>query len=269
MTTFLRLVMALLLSGASALGLAANEVRLLKAESVVDQHYASNAQSPRFDVLVANLAFQKQVFIHLKTGSGQWRDVPLSYNRPAGSGYEVWSGTYSNLDPATGAILPPFDPEFVVKYVVNGQTFWDNNGGANYRMGRNSGTLLAGANVYEGWYRPLASTLGGNFYGFATVRNIAFNKAVTVLYTTDNWATTRRAAATFASNFWTFSPTGVRSSAPNPGLNGFEEWNYTLNVGSARRVEYAIRYDVEVSGTTRTYWDNNFGQNYVVTLNPQ
>lgn len=269
MNAFVRLVLALVFGCAASLGLAANEVRLLKAESVVDQHYASNAQSPRFDVVVANLAFQKQVFIHLKTGSGQWLNVPLSYSRPANNGYEVWTGTYYNLDPATGAILPPFDPEFAVKYVVNGQTYWDNNGGANYHMGRNSGSLLIGSNVYEGWYRPNAYSLGGNFSGWVTVRNIAFAKNVSVVYTTNNWASTRTANATFASNFWLFAPNGVRSNAPNPGQNGFEEWNYTLNVGSATRVQYAIRYNVVVNGVTRTYWDNNFGRNYEVSLTPQ
>lgn len=269
MNAFVRLVLALVFGCAASLGLAANEVRLLKAESVVDQHYASNAQSPRFDVLVANLHYVKQVFVHLRTGSGRWIDVPLAYSRPANNGYEVWTGTYNNLDPANGSILPPFDPEFVVKYVVNGQTYWDNNGGANYRMGQNSGTLLVGSNVYEGWYRRDAYSMGGRFTGWVTVRNIAYAKNVTVVYTTNRWATTRTAAASFASNFWTFAPTGVRSNASNPGQNGCEEWGYTLDVGNATRLEYAIRYNVVVNGVTRTYWDNNFGRNYVVNLTPQ
>jgi spore coat protein U-like protein len=43
--------------------------------------------------------------------------------------------------------------------------------------------------------------------------------------------------------------------------SGNEVWAIQAAVGTARRVEYALFYDVN----GQQFWDNNFGRNYVLT----
>lgn len=236
---------------------AAGEVKLLKVNSIFSS-YRGPWLRGSFEAIVANLAYAKQVHIHYKKTDGTWGDYALAYNRPASAGKEVWSANFTNT--SGGIDLPGVgEPiEFAVKYTVNGATHWDNNGGANYRIRQDGGTILVGSNVYNAILSPtLANTT--TVYGYVTVKNIAPTKSVQIVYSLDNWATTRTVPATFSSSFWS----GAYSSAPNPNTYGFEEWNYAIPVGTtATQLQYAIQYTV--NGVT--YWDNNFGRNYTTTI---
>lgn len=236
---------------------AADEVKLLKVNSIFST-YKGPWLRGNFEVLVANLAFSKQVHIHYKKTDGTWGNFPLAYNRPASAGKEVWSAYFSNTasqSDLSGATEPI---EFAVKYQVNGATYWDNNGGANYKIKQDGGTILVGTNVYNATYSPTVANTN-TVSGYVTVKNIAPTKSVQVHFTTNNWATVQIANATFNPSFWS----GGYSSAPNPNTYGFEEWSYALPVGNtATQVKYAIKYTV--NGVT--YWDNNFGQNYTTTI---
>lgn len=254
----LLLVLASVMSLASLSVVAANEVQLLRAHSTVSSRYGMSVQQPRFDVLVANLSYAKQVYVHLKKFDGTWVDVPLAFNRPADNGREVWSGAYMNSD-QNGLTFKTWDLEYSIKYLVNGQTYWDNNGGKNYVLARDSGNFLkSGINAFYGDYQPSVRAYGTQFSGSVTVRNIAYSKQIKVIYSTDGWLTTKTAFATFNPWIWA----GAYSSATNPNQYGFEEWNYTLEVGNANQVEYAIAYITN----GQTYWDNNFGRNYKTVL---
>lgn len=257
MKKILSLFVALFLSAFSFASQAANEVQLLRAHSIVSTRYGMSIQQPRFDVLVANVAYAKQVFIRLKKFDGHWVDVPLAFSRPADAGREVWSGTYNNSD-LQGLTFKTWDVEFSVKYVVNGQTYWDNNGGKNYLLARDSGNVLKGVNVLHADWQPATSAYHGQFYGTVTVKNIAYNKQVRVVYSTDGWKTSKTAFATFNPNLWA----GSYSTASNPNAYGFEEWNFALDVGTATQVDYAIAY----TANGATIWDNNFGRNYKTIL---
>lgn len=225
---------------------AAGEVSLLKVQTTFTFSRQAN-YSGRFEAVVANLGYQKQVYIHIKQKNGTWTDLPLSYNRPASAGKEVWLATYYGL-PTDAASL-----EFAVKYQVNGQTFWDNNNNANYKAESISGTQLVGTPVYAGEDRR---NFDSNFLrGAVSLKNLGFAKQVNVIYSTNNWATTQTAAATFSSDYWS----GL--SITNPNAYGFEEWTFALDVGTATQVAYAISYTVN----GQTYWDNNFGHNYTLT----
>ncbi|MNP74607.1 putative phosphatase regulatory subunit [compost metagenome] len=92
-----------------------------------------------------------------------------------------------------------------------------------------------------------SSTLSnGEFNGTIYVKNLNPTKTVKVTYSTDNWATTQEAFATYNGSLNNF--------------NSVERWSYSFNVPGAADVKYAISY------TTggQTYWDNNYGQNYEV-----
>jgi hypothetical protein len=140
--------------------------------------------------------------------------------------------------------------EFVAKYTVNDTTFWDNNGGMNYTFpqafdefvalsGNNYKVVLATAFLAG---TALEVTLG--------VQNLAFNKVVGILFTTDNWATVQTAHGNFTSTM----------------KSGLEVWHVTAAIGSATEVKLAVFYRVLGS----EYWDNNFSRdNKVTPSNPQ
>ena len=256
MNKYLNLALAAVCLFASSMASAANEVQLLRALSVIMHGEGLSYQQPTIDAVVANLSPVKQVFVHLKTATGTWTDIPMSYSRPAGAGQEVWTANAS----AIGFGYSVNDLNFALKYVVNGQTYWDNNKGSNYFVAADGGSYLGSVNVYDGSYRPQLGLYCQNpiIYGTVTVRNIAYAKAVTIVYSTDNWKTTHTSAATYSAAYWQDNT----SNASNPNQYGFEEWSYTVNVGSATQLQYAVSYSVN----GQTYWDNNFGQNYTVNI---
>jgi len=255
LVTLMALVLA---SGAHA----ADEIKLLRSQSIVSTHYGLSMQSIRFETLVKNLAYAKEVYVRMKKPDGSWVDVALAYNRPADNGREVWSGSYADYS-GYALTYQTWDLEFALRYKVSGQEYWDNNGGQNYKQAKDSGSLLVGANVLGQLYTPSSSysSSGGVFYTSVTLKNLSPNKQVKVVYSTDGWQTTKTAWGSFNSTYWY----GAYSGAANPNQYGVEEWNIQLAVGSATHVDYAIAYLVN----GQTYWDNNFGQNYGLQLIPQ
>eukprot|EP00123_Amoebidium_parasiticum_P009164 comp19293_c0_seq1/m.22134 comp19293_c0_seq1/g.22134 ORF comp19293_c0_seq1/g.22134 comp19293_c0_seq1/m.22134 type:complete len:255 (-) comp19293_c0_seq1:270-1034(-) len=103
--------------------------------------------------------------------------------------------------------------------------------------------------------RPDETQLGG----YVVLKNLAVDKRVDVVYTVDNWATVRTAAARYSKDQWM----SWYSSANNPNTinGGNETWYFTLDVGNAPAVQLAVRY--QTAG--REFWDSNFGKNYHVS----
>ena len=245
------LTVAVLFVGLSAApALAAGEVRLLKAFSAVSTKYGISQQTVQFTLVVQNLAYEKQVAIHMKGVSGEWFDLPASYAGPAEDGFEQWK--ISTSFPTTE---PLRDLEFVAKYTVNGQTYWDNNNGQNYFLGKNDGTLLNGTNILVSSAYLRAD---GTLDVAVDVRNLAYEKTVTVVYTTNDGATWHNASASYASGY-----TYGYAYLASPNAQGVERWNVSTNIGAAQSVLFGVRYNV--NGTY--YWDRNFGRNF--TLSPQ
>lgn len=82
-----------------------------------------------FIIKVKNIAYNKEVFIKHQKADHSWVDVLANYVGPANEeGYELWSVKLYD-DSASGF---DYGREFVVKYVVGGKTYYDNNGGADY-----------------------------------------------------------------------------------------------------------------------------------------
>jgi Carbohydrate/starch-binding module (family 21) len=105
-------------------------------------------------------------------------------------------------------------------------------------------TFAMDANVLVGGYQAA----GENLNVQVLVRNIAFQKQVAIVYTTDNWFTCRTA-------FGTYSPPFAPASAPHQPNT--ELWNIgPVAVGATG--QFAAFY--AVAGAT--YWDNNLGLNY-------
>lgn len=232
-------VLALLASRAEAAG----EVALARVHS---NEYNGNGGAPLqhvdYEVLVKNLAFTKQVSIHGKQADGTWADLAAVYVGPADSGREIWRA-YEEINPGLH-----HDIEIAVKYVVNGVTYWDNNGGANYKLGRNDGSMVVGRNVALYATEAVPAVPGPGYYilGNIDLKNLGPAKTVVVRYTTDNWQSSTNLNAAYKVG---------------PNANGTETWTFSIaNVATPPNLKFAVSYTV--NGTT--YWDNNFGPNYVM-----
>ena len=102
-------------------------------------------------------------------------------------------------------------------------------------------TVVMGPNVLVGGYQADA----GNLNVQVLVRNIAFQKQVAIVHTTDNWFTSHNAFGIY----W--------ASRTAPHQLDTELWNIgPVAVGTTG--QFAAFY----TAAGATYWDNNFGLNY-------
>mgnify|MGYP001171482110 CR=1 FL=1 len=213
---------------------------------------------------VANLAYDKKVYVHHKMADGTWEDFELSYVSSIGNNTELWSYNYEFAGYSNPYMDKSFGDEFVLKYVVNGQTYWDNNSGANYRMGNNDGMLFANdlfvSTDLKGTYCYLyPGQTSSSFYVVVDVKNLAYDKQVNIVYTTDGWKTTQTTPLQYTSTYAISSGGYVTS----PNVFGVERWIKTISLPTTvNNIEFAVSY--KVNG--QEYWDNNFGKNHKITV---
>lgn len=247
---FAGLMLFTLIFGISSVGSAfasSNEVKLI--DSKVSVIYKPGYVGFSGNIEVANLGPQKNVTVHYTTDNINWYDTSASYVGPTDVSHEKWHFSISTNGSTTEHSELKDLPfiKFAIKYEVNNQTYWDNNGSANYYNEVNSwypltSVILGAPNVLNADSTLNSDTFSGNIY----VKNLNPTKTVKILYTTDNWATTHEGYATYAGRLNNF--------------DSVEGWKYSFDVPGATNVKYAISY------TTggQTYWDNNYGLNYEV-----
>lgn len=235
-------------------------VKLYKCWSVDEfSGYGPSTIVKTFYVEVANLAYQKNVYIHHLMVDGTWQDLPLTYINSIDANTDMWELNYSYI--STAPTSQALGNQFAIKYVVNGQTYWDNNGGNNYQISGTVGMYLQnGINVsvdtnysYYAAYTPPSNS---NFYISVDLRNIAYAKNVSVVYSTDGWKTVQTAPLSFPN----YLIIGEETSLPNPNPFGIERWTGSITVTPSTQqfIQFAVSYTVN----GQTYWDNNFGKNY-------
>lgn len=202
---------------------------------------------------VANLGPNKQVTLVYQMDNGAWYEVDAAYHAPTHDNLEAWSFRTPNYTPST---LRPVPVRFAIKYTVNGVTYWDNNGGQDYSMQIGyraylESVLFGQATVwrdYGAWavmYNSSRQITRLTFHGAVFVKNIAYDKLVNIIYSTDNWATIRTAPASYSQTM----------------ANGIEKWGMMFDVPvDTANIRYAISYTVNGF----TYWDNNFTRNYTL-----
>jgi hypothetical protein len=195
---------------------------------------------------VESLGLEKRVAVRYQKNDGTWGDVLARYVGPSRPGAELWS---FETEPKTYSSRLGTEFPFAVSYTVNGQTYWDNNGNRDYRLGGGPRTfspsfLLANAPmaVLESRWQS------GRLSGQVVLKNLAFEKQLRVRYSTDGW---RTAKEVFGAYQYTTSVEG-------------EYWSFAVDLDpNATRVDFALAYTA--NGTT--YWDNNASQNYSLTKN--
>lgn len=191
------------------------------------------------EVKVENIAYEKEVTLHYSVNGGAWSTTDAEFKTSIDNNKEVWviragSGYIS------GGVA---DFEFAIEYEVAGQTYWDNNNGANYVLtaqGEYAGVEIDSKNVFADNFKVVYDSFRGDVF----LKNLAYNKAVNIVYTYDNWETTLVGSASFDH------------TSTNPE---FEVWSFDIDVPfGVEGIEFAVAYDV--NGTT--YWANNYGDNY-------
>lgn len=235
-------------------------VKVVSINDTESFHYGIPARYRTVRVKVANLAFEKELYIFAEMEDGSWSELNPSgtaqYVGPAEDGYEIFdiSASWTVYYGATA-----WADELVIKYVVDGQTYWDNNGGANYSAEAHSGYQIFDTDVLVA-NTPWWSSYSNAFYGNINVRNLSYDKDVEIVYTFNNWETTFVASATYNRNY------GISYASPisSPNQHGIENWSFNVQIPEgygAEDVQFAVAY-TPADGVTR--WDNNYGNNYTV-----
>ena len=197
-------------------------------------HYSVKYGYLQYSVYIqidANSAANKEVYVHhsLRKGFDDiWVDTEAKFLTKLDSNTEIWVADIAGYE--TG--------DFVIKYIGDGVTYWDNNNGNNYTK-----SDIVGSACVKAFRRDTNHTCTIK----AVVKNLAYEKHVKVRYTLDNWNTYQDVPMSYVNSDY--------------GVNG-ELWSVGLNLSleqiNSDGFHFCICY--EVNG--QTYWDNNFGQNY-------
>ncbi len=241
------------------------KVKLLKARTVATYYASSYIREKAFYVEVDSIPYSKSVIVHHKMSDGSWRNFPLKKISSTNTKSEIWGWelNYGVGTPAAATFASVgFSDEFVIKYAVNGQVYWDNNYGKNYSISNPLVTdgmfMQDGLNVSADTYHSnfTAATTNNILRVYADIRNIAYAKEVSLVYTTNDWQTVSYANFNYANTYGF----GGSNYSLNPSSKNFEKWSVLVTLPvAATTVKYAIRY--KVNGAE--YWDNNYGKNYI------
>lgn len=195
---------------------------------------------------VENISQDKNVTVRYSYNTVDWFECAANFYKSAEDNYEIWKFETPGKDLGYSGTVAV---HFSIKYEVNGQTYWDNNNGQNYYIA--AGYLIGvncdfgiGAVADVSAYKESNT----NVVGYLQLKNLGQPKTVKVIYTTDNWATTKEANAEFSNT----SPTN----------DSVENWYYTYKTDS-NNIQYKLSYTVN----GETYVDDNFGEYYTVSVN--
>lgn len=185
-----------------------------------------------YEIIIKNLGHEKEVSVWVEKND-VWEERAAEFSESMTDNVEKWIAPVNQED-----------HEFAIKYKVNGLTYWDNNGGINYMIpevhnkaavviGREFPVLLGSSSLVKNKLKI-----------HIAVQNIAYQKEIGVIYTTDNWENCHKAIARYS---WSM-------------ISGTEVWSVNLNLGGVSNVDYVLFY--QVNGCE--YWDNNFNRNYFI-----
>jgi protein phosphatase 1 regulatory subunit 3A/B/C/D/E len=93
--------------------------------------------------------------------------------------------------------------------------------------------------------------------GTIKVKNLAFDKQVTVRATFDNWLSHRDFAATFA-------PSGLQGASGTQAISLFDTFSFQVPIPAANSTTNRIQFCIRFSSEAGEFWDNNQGKNYVL-----
>lgn len=95
------------------------------------EHSMSKYGYDQYDVYIeiaASSAGTKKVYAHYSTQEGEWLDSATAFFIKLDDNTEIWKVTVSGWG---------LGGEYAIKYIADGQTYWDNNFGTNYTSSYN------------------------------------------------------------------------------------------------------------------------------------
>ena len=230
-------------------------IQLLQAKNTISRYDQRVDQELVFVMLVENIGFDKLVEVHWAGEDKVWHTLRAEYHSSGGTNREVWRAQ-ATFSPSDEASLPG-DVEFALRYHVLGKDYWDNNESRNYFSNADSGVLLEqSARLLNIDFNPILQA--GQRYCPITVavRHSLQPKRVYIHWTTDNWRSTQVTPCFFYRMHW---GKWRRSRARNRNRYDTSIWISQITADDAFRVQYAIGCETP----SQTFWDNNFGHNYV------
>jgi hypothetical protein len=214
----------------------------------------TGVNNTKLTVKVQNIAFAKNVVLHYSQPDGAWTEKPLT-----------WQKNFATYDLFTRSDSTFVITDFVIRYSVDGQTFWDDNNGANYKIDGSRPNTVGGSVVLNKATARRGSQAGGGFVfttswveGEIFVKNLSFNKRVGIRLTTNGWITFQDTDAAFNGNV----PVAVAVR-----LSQVEVWKFKtpeLNLDQSNPdFMFAVFYNDLNTG--QWFWDNNFGLDYTLS----
>lgn len=194
-------------------------------------------------IAVKNLAYDKKVIVHynytsLSQASNTWYTANASYvKNNTSDGNEVWKFETPSVYTNYGGLG---DIQYYIEYDVNGQTFYDNNDGKNYKS-----SDFGASRPYVTSISGYARNNGAEYLScYVATKKSVNTEAVRIRYTQDDWATYKDVDLTKSTN--------VYFNADS------DSWIIDIPILSGKPVKFAAYY--VVNGVQ--HWDNNLGDNY-------
>jgi len=233
-----KIVIILLILTAILAGSAfAKPVELLQARPVSRGGMGAEAKVTGF-IEIENLSYHKQVIVHYyNRQSSGWHQAFAYYVKSSGNNKEIWK--FDTPWHSFSARLSG-DFQFAIEYKVNGQSYWDNNNGSDYKLSIGSRTI---------WPAFALGKSAIMVYSKRSIalRDLAYQKTVKIIYTYDNWNTVQTTYAFYMRTYYADS--------------SIQLWGFNLNTpGGSDLLKFAVEY--QVGG--QSYWDNNGGINYTI-----
>lgn len=230
-------------------------VELLRAESTVGSKYGMVWQNAKFLIKAERVTSAQSVQVVFED-----KIVDAKYIRALDENFSLWSAERSFSNNINNQLVEeqPRDLRFYVQSSSQDGIDRDDNSGKNYFLTKDAGAMLsANTNVLLGDANLYDLGHAIEFMGVVNVKNLAYGKSVKIIYSTDNWQTTKEADARFEKNY-SYGYSNVES----PNEQGIENWTFRVSIPERiNTVEFAVVYQVEGA----EFWDNNFGQNYRIT----
>ncbi len=239
-------------------------IQLINAKTAITRSGLSGSYTAQLagDIELENIAYTKTVKVVYSVDNGStWQEASATYVKSLGNNREHWkfSANVKSIsqsgDPRSGYMGPKVTVQFALKYIVNGVTYWDNNGGigVDYRVTtvEGGGTQTYAPAVFAKQNVVLTYVTHTDYpttylRGTVAVKKMGSSAgSVSVVYTTDHWATTH--TVTSSTPMYTFTDSYVFYFL-DPANTSYGPLTF----------EFAVAYDVN----GQTYWDNNVGSNY-------
>ncbi|RYZ58306.1 MAG: hypothetical protein EOP07_07420 [Proteobacteria bacterium] len=221
---------------------AIDEVKPLFTVNVPMTRYGINWQITQTRLLVKNIGYVKELTLVYDI-DGKEKRASATYYGPADNGYEIWEA-YSNIPQGTAS--------YRIDYKVEGQSFVDDNEGTLYPLiegplfyaNQNVSQILSGREFYY------------DYAGFtAAVRSdLGSSKNVTLHYTFDDFKTVKELRMNFQIQYL-YGYGLIDSPSHNTEIFHASLGNIPDSVAL---IQYYLSYEVD----GKTYYDNNFGNNY-------